>query len=65
MVKNNTKEKHKASINAKFYSNENKIKGSGNTIVEELNAGATKDFEIIIMGNMNGYTHKVEVEFTN
>lgn len=64
-IKNNTKEQHKVSINAKFYSNENRAKGSGNVIIENLKAGETQDFEIVIMGDMTGYTHKIEVEFTD
>ena len=64
-VKNTTKEKHKVVVSAKFYSNENKAKGSGNAVMEELKVGETQDFEIVIMGNMTGYTHQVNVEFTD
>lgn len=64
-IKNKTKKAHKVSIGAKFYSSDNKRKGSGNIEIENLKADEIQNFEIVIMGNMTGYTHKVEVEFTN
>lgn len=64
-IKNNTGKKHKVIVGAKFYAEDNKRKGSGNTQIEELKAGKTQKFEIVIMGNMTGYTHSIEVEFTD
>ena len=63
-VKNNTGKAHKVSVNAKFTS-EGRTKGSSNALIESLKAGETKSFEIVIMGDMTGYEHEVEVEFTN
>lgn len=63
-VKNNTGKAHKVSVNAKFTS-EGRTKGSSNAMIESLKAGETKAFEIVIMGDMTGYEHEVEVEFTN
>jgi len=64
-IKNNTRSAHKVSVGAKFYSNENRVKGSTNAMIENLKAGETQSFEMVLMGNMTGYTHKVEVEYTN
>lgn len=65
MVKNNSKKDHKISIGAKFYSNENRVKGTGNMVINKIKAGERQRFEIVIMGNMQGFTHKEEVEFIN
>lgn len=64
-VKNNTKGTKKISVGVTFYTNDNRVKGSANAIIEKIKARETKEFEMIIMGNMSGYTHKVEVEYTN
>lgn len=64
-ITNKTKQPHKVSIGVKFYSSDGKRKGTGNIEIANLKVNETQDFEIVIMGNMTGYTHTVEVEYTN
>ncbi len=64
-VKNNTNKEHKIVVQSKFYGNDNKVKGSGNVQIDNIKAGEERTFEIVIMGDMTGFTNKVTVEFTN
>ena len=52
-------------MQSKFYSSDNRVKGSGNIQIDAIKSGERKNFEIVIMGDMTGYEHEVEVEFTN
>ena len=64
-VKNNTKVNHKVNVQIKFYDSSNRVKGVASTIIESVKAGETKQFEMNVMGNMQGYTYKAEVTYTN
>lgn len=64
-VKNNTSNGHKIVVQSKFYGSDNRVKGSGNIQIDNINAGEEKEFEIVIMGDMTGFTNKITVEFTN
>lgn len=61
-IKNNDNKNHTVVIKAKFYSNDNKIKGATNTKLE-INKGETKDFIASIMENVSQYKYKIEVEY--
>ena len=63
-VKNNTKAAHKVCVQVKFYS-DNRAKGSASTVLENVGAGETKSFDMYVMGSMKGFTHKIEVTYTN
>jgi len=63
-VKNNGKDTRKVCVQVKFYS-ENRAKGSASTVIEGVKAGEAKSFDMYVMGNMKGFTHKIEVTYTN
>ncbi len=63
-VKNNTKDTRKICVQVKFYS-DNRAKGSASVVLEGVKAGETKAFDMYVMGNMKGFTHKIEVTYTN
>lgn len=64
-VKNKDSNSNKIVIQSKFYSQEDRIKGTASTTIEQINKGETKDFTITIRGDMTSYTHKIEISYTN
>lgn len=64
-VKSNNSQTKDITVQAKFYSNENRVKGSGSTRLNGISNGKTADFEITIVGDLTQYQCKVNVEFTN
>lgn len=61
-IKNNDIKNRTLTVKAKFYSNDNKTKGSVSTKLE-LSKGETKDFTMSIMDDVTKYKYKVEVEY--
>ena len=61
-IKSNDSKNHTLTVKAKFYSNDNKTKGSVSTKLE-LSKGETKDFTMSIMDDVTKYKYKVEVEY--
>lgn len=63
-VKNNDTSAHNLIIKAKFYSTDNKIKGSTNTKVQ-VEKGETKAFSMVTMNDLSLYTYQIEVEYVD
>lgn len=63
-VKNNDTSAHNLVIKAKFYSTDNKIKGSTNTKVY-VEKGEEKAFSMTTMNDLSSYTYQIEVEYAD
>lgn len=61
-VKNNSNRNKEVIIITKFYSEDNKIKGSANATLT-LNTNETKDFEMYTMENLTSCKYKIEVAY--
>lgn len=64
-VKSNNSVKKDITVQAKFYSKENRVKGSASVRLNDVASKEIKNFEILIVGDLTKYDCKVNVEFTN
>ena len=62
-IQNNDSASHDVSVQVEFYSDKNRVVGSGNERLDNLKSGETRDFSISTMGEITYSKYNVQVEF--
>lgn len=62
-IQNNDSVAHDVSVQVEFYSDKNRVVGSGNERIDNFQAGTARDFSISTMGEITYSKYNVKVEF--
>ena len=64
-IKSNEEVKKTVQVVVKFYKEDGKVALTSQAIINDLEPGQTKPFEINVLGDYSNYKYVVEVEFTD